>query len=152
MAPKSCHRQKCHHFAPLTQEFVTPECVLNRRLVPTEGEGGDNRLGGTVKFHRGSFRDCHHIRRARGGSGGGITYFQSQGYCTQSPSCFPSVIMWIVSRACFGRFLKLRAVRDLLATHKIQTLANYCYISRCPSLRNMVLYISMLSMSIQFWY
>lgn len=80
VAYKSCHRQRCHHFAPVTKEFVTLECVLNWRLVRSAGEGGDNRLGGTVKFHRGGFRDCHHIQRARGWSTRGIAYFQSQGY------------------------------------------------------------------------
>lgn len=63
--------------------------MLKWRLVHAGGQGGDNRLGGTVKCHCGTSRNCHHFERARGWSEEGIIYFQSQACCSIGPELLP---------------------------------------------------------------
>lgn len=116
------------------------KCVLNWRLVHAGGQGGDNRLGGTVKCHCGTSRNCHHFERARGWSEEGIIYFQSQA-AVLGQSCFPSIIMWNTRSALFR-------LSGFLTTHKRQTEANYYNISVYTLLRNMGLCISTVCLSI----
>lgn len=117
---KSWHRQECHHFPRVTKEFVTPECVCwICAWSPTPGwrvEGGDNRFGGTVKFHCGSSRDCHHIQTAKIRSGGVSHIFKAKATAAllaanrvwaayHQPQCE----LWAMPAS--GTFFKLQAAR-----------------------------------------